>query len=158
MMIRTPARMLLRKNSWPMPRKTAFTIAIASVLPAASAPGRRAVCTPAPPDTGAAGSTPTPSRPCATCSPVIRNSKVIELNAKVNGGTPNAPTNTAASAPISTEEAALNAMIHTTTRTSQAGVRNSASASPTRTPLNPYSPAWMRPRRYPACGRRASTR
>ena len=72
------------------------------------------------------------------------------LNAKVNGGTPNAPTNTAASAPISTEEAALSTMIHTMTRTSQAGVRNVASASPTRTPLNPYSPAWMRPRSIPS--------
>ena len=41
-------------------------------------------------------------------------------------------------------------MIHTTTSTSQAGVRNSASASPTRTPLNPYSPAWMRPRSIPS--------
>jgi hypothetical protein len=36
---------------------------ITTVLPTASAPGRGAVCTPAPPDTGAAGSTPTASRP-----------------------------------------------------------------------------------------------
>jgi hypothetical protein len=80
---------------------------------------------------------PTPSRPFATCSPVIRNNKVIVLKANVNGGTPHALPKTAASAPIRTEEPALSTMIHAMTSPSQSGARKVAKASPTRTPLKP---------------------
>ena len=72
------------------------------------------------------------------------------LKASVNGGTPHAPPNTAASAPISTEDNALSTMIHTMTSTSHGGSRKSASPNPTSTPLNPYSPAWMAPRSKPS--------
>ena len=61
----------------------------------------------------------------------------MKLNASVNGGTFQAPMKIVANVACRTVESAPPTTIHTITRTSQSGLRNSDIAAPTKTPLKP---------------------
>ena len=144
-----PAVTLLAKNSWLMPRKIAFSTPSMLFADAASAADRSVVLTSPRVTCASAGATRPPTRPLAKLSAPIRKINVMKLNAKVNGGTFQAPMNTAASAPCRTVDRLAPTTIQTITRTSQSGCRNSDSPAPTSTPLKPNSPARIAPRSIP---------
>jgi hypothetical protein len=118
-----PATTLLAKNSWLMPRKIAFSTPSRLFADAASAAERRVVLTSPRVTCASAGATSPPMRPLAKLSAPIRKISVMKLNASVNGGTPQAPMNTPASAPCRTVEKLAPTTIQTITRRSQSGCR-----------------------------------
>ena len=96
-----------------------------------------------------AGAMSPPTRPLAKFSAPIRKISVMKLNASVNGGTFQAPRNTAASAACRIVENTAPTTIQTITSASQSGCRNSDRPAPTSTPLKPNSPARIAPRSIP---------